>query len=214
MGKGAMVRRLAMAAAVLLWSGADIASAQELVAVRGTLRAVEPAGIVVATADAEVLGLPLANESLLFVVTPASLDDIQAGDFVGVTSIESDDGRRVALEAHLFAEELRGVGEGHYPWDLVDQPNTMTNATVAEIQGVGRQRALRMTWREEEGAPATAEKVIHLPPGVPVVHLRPAPDRSVLVPGKEVFVMVEGGPDDALRVTALVVGEAGAVPPM
>jgi hypothetical protein len=46
------------------------------------------------------------------------------------------------------------------------------------------------------------------------VHLRPAPDRSVLVPGKEVFVMVEGGPDDALRVTALVVGEAGATPPM
>jgi hypothetical protein len=213
MAKGGALQ-LATAAAILLGSAAPLWS-QELFSVRGTLQAVEAAGVVVATFDGDLLDLPLQEDSLLFVVTPASLGDIDAGDFLGVTSIEADDGRRVALEAHLFAEELRGVGEGHYPWDLVDQPNTMTNATVAEITGQGRQRAVRMVWSsEEEGSAAGGEEVIHLPPNVPVVHLRPAPDRAALVPGKEVFVMVEGGPDDALRVTALVVGEGGAVPPM
>jgi hypothetical protein len=209
---GVALGRWTIVAAMALWSAAGMASAQEFFSVRGTLEAVEPAGLTVATGEGELLELALDDDSLLFVVTPASLDDIAAGDFVGVTSIEGDDGRRVALEAHLFAEELRGVGEGHYPWDLVDQPNTMTNATVAGIEEAGRQRALRMTWQEEDGT--AGETAIHLPPGVPVVHLHPAPDPSVLIPGRQVFVMVEGGPAERPRITALVVGEGGAVPPM
>jgi hypothetical protein len=37
----------------------------------------------------------------------------------------------MAVEVHVFAEPLRGIGEGNYPWDLM--PNsTMTNAAVTQ----------------------------------------------------------------------------------
>ena len=36
------------------------------------------------------------------------------------------------LEVHIFAESMRGLGEGHYDWDL--RPSSkMTNANVASI---------------------------------------------------------------------------------
>ena len=51
----------------------------------------------------------------MFLVTPADLGAIKPGRFVGVTSVEQG-GKRVAREVHVFAESLRGRGEGHYPW--------------------------------------------------------------------------------------------------
>ena len=41
------------------------------------------------------------------------------------------DGTIKAVEVHVFAEPLRGIGEGHYAWDLMPI-RTMTNAAVAQ----------------------------------------------------------------------------------
>ena len=44
------------------------------------------------------------------------------------------DGSQKALEVHIFAESMRGTGEGHRPWD--GAPNsTMTNGTVGATVG-------------------------------------------------------------------------------
>jgi hypothetical protein len=57
------------------------------------------------------------------------------------------------LQAHLWAilhaEPLRGVGEGHYPWDLM--PNsTMTNAAVThQVQKV-EGNTLTLKYKEGE----------------------------------------------------------------
>jgi hypothetical protein len=65
----------------------------------------------------------------------------------------------VALEVHIFAEDLRGVGEGHYPWDLIKDPNIVTNATVAGINEVNpAERQLRLTYKEGAKAPARASR--------------------------------------------------------
>jgi len=187
-------------------------SAQEPERMRGTLETVEGDQLGVRTREGQMVGVRLKQDADIFVVTPTSLEDIEAGDFVGITSIEAS-GRRLALEVHLFAEDLRGVGEGHYPWDLVDEPNMMTNATIAEIKEVGQDRELEVTYAEGEGEQKTeGEQTIFVPPDAPIVLIEQRDTREVLAPGKAVFLMVE--PSEAgPQAVATVVGE-GIDPPM
>ena len=149
------------------------------------------------------------------VVRPASLDDIKQGDYVGLTSIDAG-GKRVAISAHIFAEDLRGTAEGHGPWDLVKEPNTMTNATVvAEVQEVGDQRELKVSYRQGEGEQKTeGSQTIYVPDDLSVVRMEKASDRSVLQPGKKAFLVVRNDAGGSRTVLAVIVGEEGATPPM
>jgi hypothetical protein len=203
-----------VAAAVLLGlAGLLPSSAQEPPQrVRGTLDVIEGDRLSVQTREGETLDVRLKEGSDIFVVTPSSLDDVEAGDFVGITSIDVR-GRRVALEVHLFAEDLRGVGEGHYAWDLVHEPNMMTNATVAEIEQVGPDRELELTYAAGEGAQnSQGAQTILVPPDIPIVQIERSGTRDMLTPGRPVFLMVEPS-DDGPQAVATVIGE-GVDPPM
>jgi hypothetical protein len=179
---------------------------------RGMLETVAGDQLGVRTREGEMVEVRLKPDADIFVVTPSSLEHIEAGDFVGITSVE-ESGRRRALEVHLFAEDLRGVGEGHYPWDLVDEPNMMTNATIAEIKEVGEDRELEVTYAEGEGEQKTeGAQTIFVPLDAPIVLIEERGTRAMLAPGKTVFLMVEpskAGP----QAVATVVGE-GTDPPM
>jgi hypothetical protein len=156
----------------------------------------------------------LNDDSRVMIVRPASLDDIKQGDYVGLTSVDSG-GKRVAISVHIFAEDLRGTAEGHVPWDLVKEPNTMTNATVAEIEEVGDQRELEVSYKQGEGEQKTeGTQTIYVPDDLSVVTMEKASDRSVLKPGKRVFLVVRDDADESRTVLAVVVGEEGATPPM
>lgn len=193
-------------------TGAPPALAQEPYRVRGTLKAVAGDQLLVSSREGEVMGFQLDPELGIFAVTPARIDDIKQGDFVGLTSIEAG-GRRVALEAHLFAEDLRGLGEGHYPWDLVQEPNMMTNATIAEVEEVGADRQIEVSYREGE-AKVEGAQTIYLAPEVPIVRLARSDDRALLQAGKEVVLIVRPERDLTPVVIAVVVGDGGAQPPM
>jgi hypothetical protein len=204
--------RLGMVAIVWLGLGAVMLPAQEPPErVRGRLAAVEGDRLSVETRAGERVELRLKEDAGIFVVRPAALDDIRTGDFVGVTSIEAG-GRRVALEVHLFAEDLRGVGEGHYPWDLVAEPNMMTNATVAEIEAVGEDRVLEMTYAEGQGEGTARAQTVYVPFDAPIVRIEQTGTSDMLTPGRAVFLMVEASESGPVAV-ATVVGE-GIDPPM
>jgi hypothetical protein len=193
-------------------AGLPPVSAQAPERLRGTLETVAGDQLGVRTREGAMVEVRLKQDADIFVVTPTSLEDIEAGDFVGITSIE-DSGRRRALEVHLFAEDLRGVGEGHYPWDLVDEPNMMTNATIAEIKEVGEDRELEVTYAEGQGEQKTeGAQTIFVPPDAPIVLIEERGTRDMLAPGKTVFLMVE--PSEAgPQAVATVIGE-GIDPPM
>jgi hypothetical protein len=130
--------------------------------------------------------------------------------FVGVTSVDQK-GERVALEVHIFAEDLRGTGEGHYPWDLIKGPSTMTNATIAEIEDTSAvERVLRLTYKGD-GQDA-GEQIIRVPDFADVVRLESAPDRSVLAPDRPAFLVVQDATPIAIAI-AIALGE-GVTPPM
>lgn len=200
--------------ALLLASGTSVAAEGEPYRLRGTLVGVDDRLLTVINDDEETFEVALTEDTGVFAVTPAKWSDIQPGQFVGVTSVESGD-QRVALEVHIFAEDLRGTGEGHYPWDLVKDPNMMTNATIAEIEEVSAaERQLRLTYKEGEGENAAqGEQVITVPDFVDVVFLgKGEPD--LFLPDRRVFLFIqeaEQGPPTAI---AVAVGVGGAIPPM
>jgi hypothetical protein len=182
--------------------------------VRGTLEAVDGNQLTVDTREGETLDLTLTDDTRVMVVRPASLEDIKQGDYVGLTSIESG-GKRIAISAHIFADDLRGTAEGHVPWDLVKEPNTMTNATVAEVEEVGDQRELTVSYKQGEGEQKTeGSQTIYVPEDLSVVKMEKASDRSVLEAGKTAFLVVRDDPGGNRTALAVIVGQEGATPPM
>ena len=173
--------------------------------IRGTLKSVGDGKITVQTPRGRTEMVALPANAGVFLVTPANLDAIKPGRFVGITSVEQG-GKRVAREVHVFEESLRGLGEGHYPWDLDTGPNMMTNANIAQVQNVGGDRELRLNYKG-------GEQTIDLPPDVTIVAFnKTTPDQ--LVPGRQVFVLARKGTDGTLTANGVVVGADGVKPPM
>jgi hypothetical protein len=216
MRKLGWTRTLVLAGIVLACATTPPAGAQEQAPyrVRGTLDAIAADKLTVTTREGETLDLTLTDDTRVMVVRPASLDDIKQGDYVGLTSVDSG-GKRVAISAHIFADDLRGTAEGHVPWDLVKEPNTMTNATVAEIEEVGDQRELEVSYLEGKGEQKTeGSQTIYVPDDLAVVKMEKAQDRSALQPGKRAFLVVRDDVDGNRAALAVIVGEEGAIPPM
>ena len=61
----------------------------------------------------------LNDDAPVITVEKGAMSDIKDNSFVGITAMAQPDGTIKAVEVHVFAEPLRGTGEGHYPWDLM-----------------------------------------------------------------------------------------------
>jgi hypothetical protein len=192
---------VATAAASLLGLAAPgLAQAQH---VRGTLTS---ATLSVETAKGATETVKLAPKAGFYLVTKSDMSAIQSGKFVGITSIEKD-GKRVAVEVHVFAESLRGVGEGHYPWDLEGEPNMMTNGNIAKVEEVGADHVLKVDYK------GGGEQTIAVPPSATVVFIDKAtPDQ--LVAGRKLFIVMKKENDGSTDAVAVVIGAEGVKPPM
>ena len=182
----------------LLFSAPALAQAH----IRGTLTAAKDGRIDVQTVKGEILSIKLANDAGLFRVTKADMSAIQTGKFVGITSFE-EDGKRVAREVHVFDESLRGLAEGHYPWDLEAKPNMMTNANISKVEEVGTDRVLMLNYKG-------GEQTITIPTSATVVAFDKAPPDQLAV-GRKVFIVMK---KDAPEAAAVVIGAEGVKPPM
>jgi hypothetical protein len=116
------------------------------------------------------------------------------------------DGSQRALHVHIFPEVLRGVAEGHTPYDV--QPgSTMTNATVAEVANVADGQSIRVKYKD-------GEKKIVVPPGTPIVTYAPG-KMDELAPGAKIIIMsAQKQPDGTLTAGSINVGREGMTPPM
>ena len=170
--------------------------------IRGTLIDAKDGTISVQTAKGETISIKLASDAGLFLVTKADMSAIQSGKFVGITSIEQD-GKRVAREVHVFDDSLRGLAEGHYPWDLEAKPNMMTNANISKIEEVGTDRVVKVDYKG-------GEQTISIPTDATVVSFVKAP-AGELVAGRKVFIVMK---KDVPEAAAVVIGAEGIKPPM
>ena len=149
--------------------------------------------------------ITLAGDVKVFMVSPAEMSAIKDGKFVGITSVDKG-GKPVAVEVHVFDKSLRGLGEGHYPWDLGSGPNMMTNANIAQVESVGADRVLKLDYKG-------GTQTITVPPNATVVEFT-ASTLDQLKPGAKVFVVARTEPDGKLTAGAIVFGKDGLKPPM
>jgi hypothetical protein len=201
-----LVLRIVGLTGLLFALAQPMASAQDKpVRVRGTIDRVEGDVYVVKAKGGDELKVTLAEKAPVTAVVKASLADVKQGSYVGIATLPQADGSQRALEVLIFPEAMRGVGEGHYGWDL--QPSSMmTNGNVEQTVVSSDGQVLTVKYKD-------GEKKIVVPPDVPIVSFVPG-DKAELKPGAAIFVAAaKKQPDGTLQAPRVGVGR-GVVPPM
>jgi hypothetical protein len=175
------------------------------VPVRGTVQKLDKNVLSVKARDGSAVSIKLADDFVVLGITNAKLADVAAGKFIGTTTLGERNGALVALEVHVFPENMRGTAEGHFPWDL--KPDSkMTNANVANVTRVGKDRVLTVQYKGGEQkvlVPASAKIVTYVPV-----------KRSALKRGAHIFAVAQRQPDGSLTAARVSVGLKGITPPM
>jgi hypothetical protein len=198
-----MTRRTLGASAVALLFAASFAAAQapQMVRVRATLEDVSVPMLTAKSRDGAEMKIKLADNAPVNEVVKASLADIKADSYIAVTAMPQPDGTQKAVAILIFPEAMRGVGEGHRPWDL--EPNsTMTNATVAEqVAGTDGQT---VTVKYKDGD----KKILVTPATIIVTYKKSA--ASDLKAGQKIFVAAAKKLDDGtLEAPNVAYGDIG-----
>jgi len=208
--------RLAIAAALIGVAAASaaltVALAQQpasqpaqTIRLRGVIEKLDGRAVLAKSTKGEELKLNLVDKALVVAVVKASMAEIKPGLFIGSAAMPQPNGSQKALEVHIFAESMRGAGEGFRPWD--GAPNsTMTNGTVgASVSGVD---GPVVTVQYKNG-----EKQIIVGPNVPIVRYEIA-EPSVITSGAPfTAVATAKASDGSFDVSRINVGRGGASPP-
>jgi len=201
-----MTSRRTLLAAMLCCCAAGAARAQDAppVRVRGTIDAVNAQSMQVTSRDGQKVTLAVAPNVVITAVLAANIADIKPGSYIGTAAMPQADGSLVAYEIQLFPESMRGVGEGHRPWDL--QPHsTMTNGTVGDVV-VTEGRVLTLRYKD-------GEKRVIVPEKAPIITYAPA-TTAMLTAGAHVIITATRQADGSLVAQRIGVGKDGLVPPM
>ncbi len=173
-----------------------------VVLVRGTIDGGEATALSVKTGDG-LARVALTEKTGYAAVFAARLEEIKVGEYVGIMARRESDGSWQALEVHIFPEAMRGLSEGHYPWDLPG--TTMTNAVVAEVvQRVdGPLLTLTPKGQSVQILVPRAAKIVR-------VDVRKA---DVVQVGAGTIVVASKAPDGSLTALRVYVGQGGVMPP-
>jgi hypothetical protein len=196
--------RAALFVVAALAATTALAQAPQTVRLRGVIEKVDGNTMTAKSDKGDELKLNLADKMLVVAVVKASLADIKDGDFIGSGAMPQPDGSQKAIEVHIFAESMRGTGEGFRPWD--GAPNsTMTNGTVGNtVTGVD---GPVITVKYKDG-----DKKIIVTPDVPIVRYEVV-DLSALKPGVAFSVLAAvKQPDGSFNISRINVGRDGIVP--
>jgi hypothetical protein len=191
-----------LAGAVL--TGAARAQDAPPIRVRGTIDTVDAKIMQVTSREGQKLTLKVAPDIGVTAIVATRITDIKPGSYIGTAARPQDDGSLLAYEIQVFPESMRGVGEGHRPWDLQPQ-STMTNGTVGDVVGA---QGRTLTLRYKGG-----EKKVVVPENAPIITYEPA-TAAMLTPGAHVIITAVRQPDGSLVAQRVGVGKDGLVPPM
>ena len=192
--------------AALLIASTAWAQPADVVRVRGTITGSEGQTLEVKSRDGTPVKLTLADDVKVLALDRKTMADVKPGVFVGITAMPQPDGTQKAVEIHIFPEAMRGLQEGHRPWDLM--PNsTMTNANIETAVASADGQELVLKYKD-------GEKKFIVPANVEVVVFAPAAVGD-LKPGEKIFIAAgKKLADGSVETGRLVVGRGGVNPPM
>lgn len=161
----------------------------------GTVERVDGANLVVNTSQSET-AVNVSPDATVFALVKATLADVKPGAFIGVGATPQPDDSQQAIRVVIFPESMRGLGEGHRPWDRPG--TTMTNATVdTTVTSIDGQL---VTVRYKGGE----KKIVIRPEAVILTYV--AAERSELKPGASVTINGIVRADGAVEARRIVVG--------
>lgn len=210
--------RVAAGAAILasLLAIAPASAAAPLAHVRGTVAGTSATGIDVQTASG-VVHLAVVAKTGFIAVLPSTRAAIKPSVFVGIASVGDAPGAR-AREVVVFPDAMRGMGEGHYGWDLAGGGNKMTNGTVAAPKSMmtngtvshamGASGPMTITVTYKGGS-----NRITVPANAPVVTFVPG-TAALVKKGAHVVVFATETGGKPTAAAAVLVGKDGLTPPM
>jgi hypothetical protein len=197
------MRALALGALVLAVPAAASAEAPQRVNLRGTIESLDGTTLHLKSRDGKPVTVALADNYAVRVTAKTNVAAIKPNDYIAVAGVPQSDGAIKAQVVQIFPEAMRGIAEGHFPWDLT--PNsTMTNATVEAVVAKAADRVITLKYKG-------GEKTVVVPPEAPVVTLKPG-SRDMLKPGIPVF-LVAVKDQAGLKAGGVAVGENGSAPP-
>jgi hypothetical protein len=194
-------QRVVGASALALLCVASFASAQapQMVRVRATIESVEGQNITAKSRDGAELKIHLADNAPVNEVVKASLSDIKPSSYIAVTAMPQPDGTQKATAIIIFPEAMRGVGDGHRPWDYVAN-STMTNGAVdTSVTSVDGQK-LVVKYKDGE------QTVIVTPETLIATYAKKS--LADLKPGEKIFIAAtKKGPDGTLEAPNVSFGD-------
>ena len=199
-------RTLPLALAGCLLAGAAVAQNAPPTRVRGTIAGMEGSTMTVTTREGPKVEVLLTDPLNVVTVKKVELADVKAGSYVGIASRTGAGGKDEALEVLVFPEAMRGVGEGHRPWDL-EPGSMMTNAAVTEAMATPSGRDLKLTYKD-------GSNDIAVPAGTLVFTFAPA-ERGDLKAGEKVVIFAATkNAEGKLATNRVTVSKDGVAPPM
>jgi len=208
------MKKLLVAVAVTMIAGpaaADLMKPAAPIVVRGTIASINGRTLTVKINSGSQLVVVLTPDAKVAALTVIGIDQIKQDSFIGTAAKPGANGTLQALEVHVFAPSMRGLGEGHRAWDL-GKTSSMTNGNVGSVtDGVGSVAAAqgRMLTVDYKGG----KQQIFVPQSVPIVAFAEG-SIAQLVPGAHVFAFTMKAANGRLMAGQVAVGLNGVVPPM
>jgi hypothetical protein len=168
---------------------------------RGTIASITPSEIVVTSRSGATVTYAITSDTKVAGETTVPVTAIQPGSYIGSAAVPAGLGMLRALEVTVFPPAMKGVGEGHYGWDL-GPSSSMTNGTVGHLV-VSQGNIMTVTYKG-------GEKKIIVPADVPIVTIDPGA-MSDLKPGVKVIIFPSM--TDAKTASRILYGENGITPP-
>jgi hypothetical protein len=109
---------------------AGYAQQQQTQRLAGTIERLDGNTIFAKGRDGGAVTLKLPDNVVVTAVFKATVADIKPGAYIGSGAVPQADGSQKAVEVHIFAESMRGQGDGHRPGWYGAPNGTMTNGAV------------------------------------------------------------------------------------
>ena len=190
----------AAAISIMLLGGSAVSAASGHRA-RGSIVSISPQQIVVDSLTGASATFAITPDTGFAAERPLALSAIQPGSYIGSAAVSDGPGRLRALEVTVFPPSMKGVGEGHYAWDLTPH-SSMTNGTVGDLKHADGD-VLTVTYNG-------GQQTILVPPGTPIVTVGPG-TYAALQPGMKVVVFPD--PKNPTAAGRIAYGEDGLTPP-
>jgi hypothetical protein len=203
--------RILTATALVMASAVSAVHAQQQAQrLAGTIERVEGSTVFGKGRDGGAVTLKLPDNVVVTAVFKATVADIKPGAYIGSGATPQADGSQKAVEVHIFAESMRGQGDGHRPGWYGTPNGTMTNGAVeptgtVSTVGAGGEPSFVVKYKE-------GDKRIVVPANAHIVRYEVGSKSDIKAGAPFSILAAAKQPDGTFTAPRINVGKDGGAP--